>query len=946
MDGSGAPIPSMSAAGPAAGGKRRGPAPQSCESCRYRRVKCVRANGPSAPCEQCLKKGIACTAVQLASPAPRSGKRIETAKQLYGSLPHSSSSSTTINDLSLVPSGLSARLADMEMSETLGLELLTLYGDAGRSCCQPLFPPPVLDYIALRDRYRLSGRRFSDMSAEDQLTGRIVFATAARLWSTESAPTPSENRHLLAKQLLVNAQTRADLAAVWRHPSPDNAVSLLLLYQLINRGEISSEEAKPYLAALVGHLRALNRTNPELLLGASGSNTSALVWCLMAFDAFAAVERAEEPIVSNREYERLLRPLPIDLPSIAAIRFALSSDPWSLTNYLLVPLGASMDVGRRLARCLDELETRDGAGGMTVAREMDLAAIWRRANEVCTWGKEVLEVGEQMQGLDIFTATVLHMYVSLAYGSAVFLQLALVLYLEKHPQDKGTFLSQLEKDHPQTVAQYLRSIRVTATGNNFLTVFTGTAWSVSRLVIFSQSFLKTSAWNPLLHPAGMTDKLSSLYFLHDTLTSVERSYPSEDLAKVIKSVEAEQASIQVILGSSAAKALPNPALLRAATATPSEMVAKLLAPLEPATGGSPSGANTLSRPSTDSSSNPAVTLKPSLFRISTWTHILDKEERPAAEYYSLRDDLVGEQLPRPKRSPPQAENTGSSASDGSGIFVSNKNSPPNVPPGVTWEDIGFDFRPAPSAGAEFPPPFSKRVQHEPGAFRAVSLHARDFRSAAADSFGDRTIASGDASHPPNLDFFPFLDYQPSPIASTIGNSSLYSSSTPLHRTAPAVISRPHTAALEYTGLPPGTAVYPYPPSAALPGNQNPFPAALYPSAFSSSAPPVPAADTFPHPPTFPFIDPSPDSIPAAALPFYTSTSFTAGFADPPQLPTPANDILDAREGCGAESNYLASFLATLVNEAGPSPPRRAPSAARKEECKRATHQVDWAASGQ
>lgn len=234
------------------------------------------------------------------------------------------------------------------MSETLGLELLTLYGDAGSSGCQALYPPPVLDYIALRDRYSSACVLFDASSIIDadpcplqrtttcgyvgggsgssrflffllafsfffyfcsvsisslthsalpQLIGRIIFATAARLVSAQSVPTSTQNPLLLAQQLLANAQTRADATAVWRHPSPNNAVSLLLLYQLLSRGEIGSAEGKPYLAALVGHLRALERTNPEVLVGASGTGTSILVWCLLSFDAFAAAERAEEPIV-------------------------------------------------------------------------------------------------------------------------------------------------------------------------------------------------------------------------------------------------------------------------------------------------------------------------------------------------------------------------------------------------------------------------------------------------------------------------------------------------------------------------------------------------------------------------------------------------------------------------------------------------------------------------
>jgi hypothetical protein len=75
----------------------------------------------------------------------RTGARIETAKQLFGSLSPSTSTA-------LVPSGLEARLANDETSGTLGLELLSLYSDSTTS--DPLFPPPVFDWYSLKGRFQ------------------------------------------------------------------------------------------------------------------------------------------------------------------------------------------------------------------------------------------------------------------------------------------------------------------------------------------------------------------------------------------------------------------------------------------------------------------------------------------------------------------------------------------------------------------------------------------------------------------------------------------------------------------------------------------------------------------------------------------------------------------------------------------------------------------------
>ncbi|GAA5861526.1 hypothetical protein JCM8547_008060 [Rhodosporidiobolus lusitaniae] len=193
---------------------RRGPAPKACSACRRRKASCKRREDGGA-CEGCVKRA--------SSPPP--AKRNETAKTVYGSL----SPSSWTSFLALVPSGLDTRLADNEMSETLGLELLQIYGDAGNTCSDPLYPPPVPDDLALQERYEAAGKRLVDLSNEDQLTCRIVFATASRTW--RSGKTATTNGKLV-QQLLVNAQSRADATGVWRNPTPANAISLLLLYQL------------------------------------------------------------------------------------------------------------------------------------------------------------------------------------------------------------------------------------------------------------------------------------------------------------------------------------------------------------------------------------------------------------------------------------------------------------------------------------------------------------------------------------------------------------------------------------------------------------------------------------------------------------------------------------------------------------------------------------------
>jgi hypothetical protein len=197
---------------------------------QYRRVKCVRSGGESGACDGCIRKGVwcllpfsrrcraltpptsrigiqcsmepvgKCTWSPLSRPegtdppstaaTGRTGARIETAKQLFGSL--SSSTSTA-----LVPSGTETRLANDEMSETLGLELLSLYSDSSAS--DPLFPPPVFDSVSLRGRFEAvcvhfhpfgcletdgavssSGRKLSHLSNDDQVRLSLCFRCISR----------------------------------------------------------------------------------------------------------------------------------------------------------------------------------------------------------------------------------------------------------------------------------------------------------------------------------------------------------------------------------------------------------------------------------------------------------------------------------------------------------------------------------------------------------------------------------------------------------------------------------------------------------------------------------------------------------------------------------------------------------------------------------------------
>jgi hypothetical protein len=106
----------------------------------------------------------------------------------------------------------------------------------------------------------------------------------------------------------------------------------------------------------------------------------------------------------KRDYDRLLSRCVPDLPSVAAIRFAVRSDCWSLVNYLLLPLAAYIFAGRRLAALLEHSAQRRSP---SVADAAELMEIWTKLEAVCAWGGEALQLAFEGGLLDEFSVTIL-----------------------------------------------------------------------------------------------------------------------------------------------------------------------------------------------------------------------------------------------------------------------------------------------------------------------------------------------------------------------------------------------------------------------------------------------------------------------------------------------------------------------------------------------------------
>ncbi|BGP15514.1 hypothetical protein JCM10213v2_003493 [Rhodosporidiobolus nylandii] len=484
---------------------KRGPPASACDLCRARRIACRRraledTGGVLEACEACAKRGVECQTVAVRQAKTRRRTARPAASTTPASAGPSSSSAVAAASLSLTPSGASSRLTSGELSESFGFELLTLYENAGSGSSDALYPPPVVDFLALKQRYEAAGKRLSALSPEDQLTCRIVFASASRLWTPPSASSP-DVRPRVVQQLLAAAQSHADGAAVWRQPSAKNATSLLLLFQLVGQGEIAGDEVQPYLSSLVGQLKSLSKRDPAVVYGPSGESVTTLTWSVLAFDTLAAVERGEAPNITKADYARLLGPFTPSLPSIATLTAALAAGPWPLTNALLLPLASYVVLGRRVAFLLDEAKATSAA-----LRNPEVEEIWGEASSLVEWAEGALSLAHELEALEVFSLTILQLYTNLACGAALFAQLAILRYLEGLP---SSLASEYAVRFACASAAHLRSIR--ASGRiNFLAVFTGSAWSVTRLVDFAQRFWPAAAWDAELFPKGPEDKLSSL----------------------------------------------------------------------------------------------------------------------------------------------------------------------------------------------------------------------------------------------------------------------------------------------------------------------------------------------------------------------------------------------------------------------------------------------------
>ncbi|BGP06904.1 hypothetical protein JCM10049v2_002734 [Rhodotorula toruloides] len=519
----------------------RGPLPSSCDGCRLRRVACRGRQTDEAgqavrSCDACLRKGIQCTTTaRQTNPRVRSGRRIEAAKEIYGSTDIATPSTPPTTRRSTPPtcSDAEAHLLNDLQVETLRLDVLDLYDRISGAAKYPLYPWPLFNYYDLRHRFE-----------SRSLMLRIVAAAASRFLRPSKGT--EATRDTCADQALQLAVRLADSQGLWRTINNSNPVALLLLWQLMANGELGTSAAQPYLVAAANQVKAMRDLDqPEL-------DDDTTTWAIALTDAVVALETSSAPILSFRfkffsRIARMTAPLAdMLLPSLDQLSRALdSSDPWDLSQCVAPVLAIACFSVRRLAYAFEDLALGN-SGALRICE-----AEWLEMDKIYLWVDNAVAFGtEQATVTKPFCRALLELYTGLIAALTVFSEVAILRAAEGAARDQDRAVMPIadsaRKRANSGVCRYLRGAR-TCASRNHLALFASTFYSVSRVVLLADIFVATPTWDVNLHPQGAADKLASLFFLRDALRNISLAYPSPAVTSVLEKIELEIVSLQRVV---------------------------------------------------------------------------------------------------------------------------------------------------------------------------------------------------------------------------------------------------------------------------------------------------------------------------------------------------------------------------------------------------------------
>jgi hypothetical protein len=227
----------------------------------------------------------------------------------------------------------------------------------------------------------------------------VVFAASSRRLSLGSSGDSSA-------EILDQAQQLADKLSIWRTPSYDNLLNLLLLFNLVAKGDIGSPEADHYLSAACTQFRHIFVSGSAELAEPTSSSRGWVAYTLAIVDIASALERRVPPYLYVFSTEKLVKPpessLNLTCCSVKSrsnrdfLIFTQGIEPYDLPppHFLLNALPASLS--RLLDQCVYPLT-------YYIRLSRDLATHFSQPDGYVTLEQDVHRIQATFRRLDVYT---------------------------------------------------------------------------------------------------------------------------------------------------------------------------------------------------------------------------------------------------------------------------------------------------------------------------------------------------------------------------------------------------------------------------------------------------------------------------------------------------------------------------------------------------------------
>ncbi|GAA5949812.1 hypothetical protein JCM3765_007700 [Sporobolomyces pararoseus] len=540
--------------------KTKGSPRPSCETCRLRRIKCVRPEelqpGQDPSCDACKRKEITCVFVDRPKTRKRTGKNVEEARKRYGSIIPSNAASPT----SKSPSpqlAVQTRMVEQELARSFGDKLFELWLD--QTQLRENWPPldlPVVDFWALRSRYRSVGNSLELLDNGDQLLYRLVYAVAAPMFLPEHLS--SNSRSDIATKFFKDAEQAADSLAIWRKIDRNHCASLVFFHKALATRNANHEEAPAYLAAAVHQLRTLSSKRVEDAFVDDLAGASRLSWCTAVVDVLSAAERRTKPCLTRAEYSEYLgRGQPI-LPDLAMLQEMLQISAEATTSQILDALFVLVV----LASDISNFVSTPSGGGVD-----STSLFWQRLDEIYSWCQGALSLCSITpgQGTGVCQVGISHLFLSyvgpfnnnfprkglrrrdLGELSHARVHACRIPHRNRHSA-RHEVVEYVRNARPGRTYEICSTAKLRSESNfakRLQLSSDESSCSISRVIDFAEAFSGASSSDLSLFPQGSTDKYASLEYLVPQLVRLSEAYPSTRMTSVLDVLQRELSSLRI-----------------------------------------------------------------------------------------------------------------------------------------------------------------------------------------------------------------------------------------------------------------------------------------------------------------------------------------------------------------------------------------------------------------